>query len=77
MFEKKEGVKRQKTFKQKISSAPRETPVSIGKEAQLDSNRETNKKQAKPPKKTKKLNTKEENENHLDQLLEMKRKKKR
>ncbi|WP_400247185.1 VWA domain-containing protein [Niallia sp. JL1B1071] len=77
VFEKREDAKRQKDSKQKRSAVPREIPVAKKKDVQPISSRETNEKQAKPLKKTKAVNKKVESENHLDQLLEMKRNKKR
>lgn len=77
VFEKREAAKRHKASKQKRSEAPRETPVAKKKDIQPVSSKETKEKQEKPLKKTKAVNEKAESENHLDQLLEMKRKKKR
>ncbi|GEM_PF-4286014 len=80
VFEKRESVKKQRArmaTKEKKRIAPKETPVAKKKDVQPDSSSETNEKQAKPLKRTKAVNEKIESDNHLDQLLEMKRKKKR
>lgn len=80
VFEKRESIKRQKDqvdSKQKRSAVPREKLVEKKKDIQPVSSKETKEKQEKPLKKTKAVNEKAESENHLDKLLEMKRKKKR
>ncbi|CAM5719643.1 hypothetical protein SAFG77S_10369 [Streptomyces afghaniensis] len=75
VFEKREGVKRQKNripSIEKKGAAPKERPVTFKKDV---SSREPKQKQEKPREKIK--TEKVDSENHLEQLLEMKRKKKR
>lgn len=75
VFEKREGIKRQKNripSIEKKGAAPKERPVTFKKDV---SSREPKQKQEKPREKIK--TEKVDSENHLEQLLEMKRKKKR